>query len=274
LPDGKKRFMQAVTELSQAFALAVPADEAIAMRDDVGFFQALRSGLAKGDGPEGGRSEEEIELAIRQLVSKAVAPCEVVDIFAAAGLDRPDISILSDEFLEEVRHLPQRNLAVETLRRLLQGEIRTRSRKNVVQARSFEAMLQESIRRYQNRAIEAAQVIEELIQLAKEMREAQARGDELGLNDDEVAFYDALAMNESAVRELGDEVLAQIAQELVERVRQSATIDWKVRQSARSQMKVMIKRLLRKYKYPPDQQEAAVKLVIEQAEVLSEGWAA
>jgi type I restriction enzyme R subunit len=273
-PDGKKRFLRAVTELSQAFALAVPADEAIAIRDDVGFFQALRSGLAKGDGPEGRRSEEEIELAIRQLVSKAVAPGEVVDIFAAAGLDRPDISILSDEFLEEVRHLPQRNLAVETLRKLLQGEIRTRSRKNVVQARSFEAMLQESIRRYQNRAIEAAQVIEELIALAKDMRDAQARGDELGLNDDEVAFYDALGTNDSAVMELGDETLKQIARELVDAVRRNVKIDWTVRENVRAEMRVIVKRILRKYGYPPDRQEEATKTVLEQAEVLSAEWTA
>jgi type I restriction enzyme R subunit len=270
--DGKKRYIQAVTELTQAFALSVPADEAVAIRDDVGFFQGLRAVIVKGDAPPG-RSQEDIEHAIRQLVSKAVAPGEVVDIFSAAGLGKPDVSILSDEFLEEVRHLPQKNLAVETLRKLLQGEIKTRTRKNVVQARSFEAMLQESIRRYQNRAIEAVQVIEELIQLAKEMRAAQARGEALGLNDDEIAFYDALETNDSAVMELGDETLKMIARELVESVRRNVKIDWTVRENVRAQMRVIVKRILRKYGYPPDKQEAATKTVIEQAEVLSAQWA-
>jgi type I restriction enzyme R subunit len=271
--DGKKRFTQAVTELSQAFALSVPADAAIQIRDDVAFFQALRAVIVKGDPDLGGRSADDIEHAIRQLVSQAVAPGEVVDIFTAAGLDKPDISILSDEFLEEVRHLPQRNLAVETLRKLLQGEIKTRSRKNVVQARSFEQMLEQSIRRYQNRAIEAAQVIEELIALAKEMREAQARGEALGLTDDEIAFYDALEANDSAVAELGDETLKKIARDLVEAVRRNVKIDWTVRENVRAEMRVIVKRILRKYGYPPDKQEAATKTVIEQAEVLSAEWA-
>lgn len=271
--DGKKRLLNNVSALSQAFALAVPADAALAIRDDLAFFQAVRGVLAKEAVVGPGPSPDEIEHAIQQLVSKAVAPGEVVDIFAAAGLDKPDISILSDEFLEEVRGLPQRNLAVETLRKLLEGEIKSHGRRNVVQSRSFAAMLEEAIRRYQNRAIEAAQVIEELIAIAKEMRAAQERGEKLGLTDDEVAFYDALAANESAVRELGDETLKAIAHELVAKVRDSATIDWTVRESVRAKMRVMIKRLLRKYKYPPDKQEEAVKLVIEQAEVLSEGWA-
>ena len=270
--DGKKRFIQVVTELSQAFALAVPADEAIAIRDDISFFQALRAVIVKRDPDGGGRSGEDIEQAIRQLVSKAVAPGEVVDIFSAAGLDKPDISILSDEFLEEVRHLPQKNLAVETLRKLLQGEIRTRGRKNVVQARSFEAMLQEAIRRYQNRAIEAAQVIEELIQLAKDIREAQARGEALGLNDDEIAFYDALEANDSAVMELGDETLKQIARELVDAVKKNVKIDWTIRENVRAEMRVIVKRILRRHGYPPDKQEAATKTVVEQAELLSAEW--
>lgn len=270
--DGKKRYTGAVTELTQAFALSVPADEAIAIRDDVAFFQALRAVIVKNGGG-GGFDGEDIEHAIRQLVSGAVAPGEVVDIFTAAGLDKPDISILSDEFLEDVRHLPHKNLAVETLRKLLQGEIKTRSRKNVVQARSFEAMLQESIRRYQNRAIEAAQVIEELIQLAKEMRAAQARGETLGLTDDEIAFYDALETNDSAVSELGDETLKKIARELVESVKKNVKIDWTVRENVRAEMRVIVKRILRKYGYPPDKQEAATKTVIEQAEVLSAEWA-
>ncbi|MDP2181166.1 MAG: DUF3387 domain-containing protein, partial [Actinomycetota bacterium] len=272
--DGKKRLLDNVSALSQAFALAVPADEALAIRDDLAFFQAVRSVLAKEAITGTGRSPEDIEHAIQQLVSKAVAPGEVVDIFAAAGLGKPDISILSDEFLEEVRGLPQRNLAVETLRKLLEGEIKTRSCRNVVQARSFAAMLEESVRRYQNRAIEAAQVIEELIAIAKDMRAAQERGVGLGLTDDEVAFYDALAENGSAREVLGDAELKKLAHELVAKVRENVKIDWTVRENVRAEMRVIVKRILRKYGYPPDKQEAATKLVLEQAEVLSAQWAA
>ncbi len=269
--DGKKRLLGAVTELSQSFALAVPHERALAIRDDVGFFQAVRAALAKqevGTGP----SREDLDHAIRQIISKAVATDEVVDVFAAAGLKKPDISILSEEFLADVRSMPQRNLAVELLRKLLAGEIKTRERRNVVQARSFAELLEKAILKYQNRAIETAQVIEELIAIARGMREAQARGQELGLTDDELAFYDALAANESAVRELGDDTLKTIAHELTKQVRNSATIDWAVRESVRAKMRVMVRRLLRKYKYPPDQQEAAVELVIEQAEVLTGEW--
>jgi len=196
----------------------------------------------------------------------------VIDIFAAAGLQKPDISILSDEFLQEVRQLPQRNLAVELLRKLIQDEIKTRARKNVVQARSFAEMLEEAIRRYQNRAIEAAQVIEELIELAKEMQEAQHRGEELGLSEDEIAFYDALGVNDSAVQVLGDEKLKLIAQELVQAVRRSVTIDWNLRENARAQIRVIVKRILRRHGYPPDKREQATQTVLEQAEVLCQDW--
>ena len=197
----------------------------------------------------------------------------VIDIFAAAGLQKPDISILSEEFLAEVRGMPQRNLAVELLRKLLAGDIRARRRKNVVQARSFAEMLEEALRRYQNRAIEAAQVIEELIALAREMREANARGEALGLAEDEVAFYDALETNDSAVKVLGDETLRTIARELVAAVRKNVTIDWTVRESVRAKLRVIVKRTLRKYGYPPDKQESATRTVLEQAEVLSAEWA-
>jgi type I restriction enzyme R subunit len=189
-------------------------------------------------------------------------------------LKKPDISILSEEFLADVRGIPQRNLAVELLRKLLSGEIRARRSKNVVQARSFAEMLEQAIRRYQNRAIEAAQVIEELIELAKEMREANARGEALGLTEDELAFYDALEANDSAVKVLGDETLRLIARELVQTVRSNVTIDWTVRENVRAQLRVLVKRILRKYGYPPDKQEKATQTVLEQAEVLSEAWAA
>ncbi len=193
-------------------------------------------------------------------------------MFTAAGLKRPDISILSEEFLAEVQEMPQRNLAVEMLRKLLQGEIRTRGRKNVVQARSFAELLEKSIGRYQSRAIETAQVIEELIALAGEMRHAEQRGEQLGLTDDEVAFYDALEVNDSAVAVLGDETLRIIAQELVRAVQGSVTIDWTVRENVRAQMRVIIKRILRRYGYPPDKQARATELVLEQAEVLCNDW--
>ncbi len=271
--NGKDRLLRAVRELSQAFALAVPHEEAIRIRDDVAFFQAVQAVLAKR-APGEARPEEELDHAVRQIVSRAVASEGVVDIFAAAGLDKPDISILSDEFLAEVRGMPRRNLAVELLQKLLKGEIKTRRRKNVVQARSFAEMLERTLARYQNRAIEAAQVIEELIELAKELREADRRGEDLGLNDDELAFYDALETNDSAVAVLGDDTLRGIARELVDAVRANVTIDWTVRENVRAQLRVIVKRILRKYGYPPDKQEKATQTVLEQAEVLCDGWAA
>jgi type I restriction enzyme, R subunit len=218
------------------------------------------------------KTDEELDLAIRQIISRAVASDEVVDIFAAAGLSKPDISILSDEFLAEIRDMPQRNLAVEMLQKLLKGEIRARGKRNVVQARSFAELLEQSVRKYQNRAIETAQVIEELIQLAKDIRAASARGAELGLSEDELAFYDALETNDSAVKVLGDDTLRAIARELVETVRRNVTIDWTIRENVRAQLRVYVKRILRKYGYPPDMQEKATNTVLEQAEVLSGVW--
>jgi len=248
--NGKERTIRAVRELSQAFALSVPHDEALRIRDEVGFFQA-----------------------VRQIIARAVAPEGVIDIFAAAGLAKPDISILSDEFLAEVRGLPQRNLAVELLQKLLHGELAVRRRKNVVQARSFAEMLERTLRKYQNRAIEAAQVIEELIGLAREMRVAADRGLALGLTEDELAFYDALETNDSAVAILGDDVLRGIARELVETVRNNVAIDWTLRENVRAHLRVLVKRILRKHGYPPDKQEVATRTVLEQAEVLSAVWA-
>ena len=271
--DGKERCLQAVRDLSRAYALAVPHEEARRIRDDVSFFQAVRAALAKRAAGEA-RPEEELDHAVRQIMSRAVASEGVVDIFAAAGLKKPDISVLSDEFLAEVRDMPHRNLAVELLQRLLKGEINTRRRKNVVQARSFAELLEQSLRRYQNRAVEAAQVIEELILLAKEMREANARGEQLGLSEDELAFYDALETNDSAVQVLGDETLRTIARELVETVRKNVTIDWTLRENVRAQLRVLVRRILRRHGYPPDKQEKATLTVLEQAAVLSEGWAA
>ncbi|MGH8259044.1 MAG: type I restriction enzyme endonuclease domain-containing protein, partial [Steroidobacteraceae bacterium] len=270
--EGKSRSVRAVRELSQAFALAVPNEEALRIRDEVEFFQTVQTGLLKRM-PGDARPEEEIEHAVRQIISRAVAPQGVVDIFAAAGLKKPDISILSEDFLAEVRGMPQRNLAVELLQKLLNGELRTRGRKNVVQSRSFLEMLEKTLRGYQNRAVSAAQVIEELIGLAREMREANARGEALGLSEDELAFYDALETNDSAVKVLGEPTLRMIAQELVKTVRANVDIDWTLRENVRARLRVLVKRILRKYGYPPDMQERATQLVLEQAEVLSGGWA-
>ena len=270
--DGKARLVRAVTELGQAFALSVPHEEALRIRDAVGFVQAVRAVLAKST-PGEHKTDEELEHAIRQIVSKAMVSDQVVDIFAAAGLKKPDISILSDEFLAEVRDMPHRNLAVELLQKLLKSEIKTRAKRNVVQARSFAELLEQAVRRYQNRAIETAQVIEELIQLAKDMRAANARGEALKLNEDELAFYDALEVSDSAVKVLGEPTLVHIARELVETVKKNVSIDWTVRENVRAQLRVIVKRILRKYGYPPDKQEKATQTVLEQAALLSAEWA-
>ena len=271
--NGKDRCLTAVRELSQAFALSVPHEEASRIADDVGFFQTVRAGLSKRT-VNGPRPGEELDHAVRQIISRAVASEGVMDIFAAAGLRKPDISVLSEQFLAEVRGMPHRNLAVELLQKLLRGEVAIRRRKNVVQARSFAEMLEQTLRRYQNRTIEAAQVIEELIGLAKNIREASARGEKLGLSEDELAFYDALETNDSAVQVLGDETLRDIARELVETVRGNVTIDWTLRENVRAYLRVLVRRILRRHGYPPDKQEKATNTVLEQAEVLSEGWVA
>jgi type I restriction enzyme R subunit len=262
-----------VSDLSKAFALSVPHDTAITIRDDVGFFQAVRAALVKSAGGDKKQSAEEMDHAIRQIISRAIASDQVVDIFAAAGLKKPDISILSDEFLAEVKGMPKRNLAVELLRKLLTNEIKVRSRKFLIQSRSFAELLEETLRKYQNRAVGTAQVIEELIALAKEIREAGNRGEDLKLSEDEVAFYDALETNDSAVKALGDQNLRFIAQELVKTIRENVTIDWIEKQSVRARLRVMVKRVLRKYGYPPDKQEKAIQTVLQQAELLCADWA-
>jgi type I restriction enzyme, R subunit len=274
LKDGKKRFGDTALAMSKAFTLCCTLDEAKAVRDEVAFFQAVKVLLTKREISTKKRTDEERELAIRQIIGSALVSDDVVDIFQAVGLDKPNIGILDDAFLNDVRNLPERNLAVELLERLLEGEIRTRFATNVVQQVKFSDLLTNVILRYQNRAIETAQVIEELIAMAKKFKEAISRGEELGLNADELAFYDALANNEEAVREMGDEILKKIAHELAENLRQNIGVDWSVRESVRAKLRLMVKRILRKYKYPPDQQEAAVTLVLEQAETLSAEWGA
>lgn len=272
--DRKKRLNTAVTDLSKAFALATPDPRALQIRDDVWFFQTVSGTLFKKKVSGKKEDPEAKEHAIRQIVSGALVSEGVIDIFSAAGIKKPDISILSDEFLAEVRGLPQRNLAVELLRKLLAEEIKRKGRKNSVQSKSFSEKLENSLRSYHNRAIETAKVIEELLELAREIREAQGRGEKLGLTEDEVAFYDALEINDSAVKVLGDDTLKTIARELVKSVRANATIDWKDRENVRSKIKVAIKRILRKYGYPPDKQEKAIQTVMEQAETLCEEWVA
>lgn len=269
--DGKQRFVQVVTDVSRAFALCAGTDEAVELRDDIAFFQAIKAQLVKSSGSQ--RPPEELDAAIRQLVSKAIMANEgIIDVFTAAGLKKPDISILSDQFLAEVRGLKHKNVAAELLAKLLKDEIKTRSPRNLVQSRMFSEMLKNTLNAYHNRAIATQEVIEELIKLAKEMDAATKRGVDLGLNDDEIAFYDALAANESAVKAMGNDELKVIAAELVSKVRQSVTIDWTVRESARAKIKVMVKRILKKHGYPPDLQEEAVKTVLMQAELLCADW--
>ena len=275
--EGKKRahrrYADAVAGLSRAFALAGASDEARAIRDEVGFFQAIRAALVKSVPGEGKKSTAERELAIQQIVSRAVVSTEIVDIMKAAGLESPDISILSDEFLAEVREIGPKNLAIEALRKLINGEVRSQSKRNVTQSKAFTERLEAAIARYHANALTTAQVLEELIRLAKDIRAARARGEETGLTDEEIAFYDALAENESARQVMGEPALRVIAHELVKVIKSNVTVDWMHRDSARANIRRHVKRLLRKYGYPPDLQDAAVQNVLQQAEALSAEWA-
>jgi len=272
-PDGKTRWVQAVTELSRAFALCAASDDAAAIRDDVSFFQALQAALNK-QSSRSGKTPEQIDAAIRQLVSKAITTeGQVIDVFTAAGLRTPDISILSEQFLAEVRGLKHKNVAAELLEKLLKDELKVRAKRNLVQSQVFSEKLKKTLNAYHNRAIATQEVIEELIQLAKELDAATKRGDDLGLSEDEIAFYDALAANESAVMAMGDDKLKVIAAELITQVRKSVTIDWTLREGARAKIRVMVKRILNKHGYPPDLQDAAVKTVLMQAELLCAEWA-
>jgi len=270
--DGKTRWNQVITELSRAFALCAASDEATEIRDDVALFQAIQAALNKRDSGHR-KTPEQIDAAVRQLVSKAITTDgQVIDVFTAAGLPKPDISILSDGFLAEVRGLKHKNVAAELLEKLLKDELKVRSKRNLVQSQLFSEKLKKTLNAYHNRAISTMEVIEELIRLAKELDAATKRGDDLGLTDDEIAFYDALAANESAVRAMGDDKLKVIAAELITQVRKSVTIDWTLREGARAKIRVMVKRILNKYGYPPDLQEEAVKTVLAQAELLCADW--
>jgi type I restriction enzyme R subunit len=272
LEDGKRRFADCVLRMTQAFALCCTLPAAMEYREEIAFMQAVRTILTKRD-PATSLSDDAKEHALRQILSRAVVSAEVMDIFKAAALERPDVGILSEEFLEDVRKLKEKNLAVEVLERLLKGQIKSRFGSNVVQSRKFSELLQDSLTRYRNRAIETAQVIEELIAMAKQFKAAANRGEELGLSRDEMAFYDALAANEASVRELGDVTLRKIARELTEKLRASNSVDWYVRESVRAKLRLMVKTILKKYKYPPDGQEQATETVLEQAKELSAAWA-
>ena len=272
LKDGKTRFLDTMAAIAKAFSLCGTLDEAGSLRKEIAFFSAIKAAISKFTTVDKKRSDAEKNSALKQILDNAIVSDGVADVFALAGLDKPNIGLLSDEFLEDVRQMKSRNLAVELLEKLLRDEIKARARNNVVQERKYGDRLLETLRKYHNRAVETAQVIEELIQMAKEFQATLEREAALGLGHDEIAFYDALANNESAVRELGDEVLKKIAIEITEKLRASTTVDWQVRESVRAKLRILVRRCLQKWKYPPDQQLGAVELVLKQAEELSNSW--
>src|SRR5690606_11468144 len=272
LKDGKKRFLDTVLALTKAYSLCSTLDQARAYHKEVAFLSAVKVAITKHTSVDHKLTEAEKNSILKQILDNALVAEGVTDVFALCGLDKPDIGLLSDEFLDDVRRMPYRNLAVELLEKLLKDDIRAHTRNNVVQERKYAERLQETLRRYNNRAIETAQVIEEMIAMAKEFQADMEREAALGLNPDEVAFYDALAHNESAVRELGDETLKKIAVEITEKLRASTTVDWQVRESVRAKLRILVRRTLQKWKYPPDKEPEAIELVLKQAEVLSGAW--
>lgn len=272
LKDGKERFLDVMLQISKAFTLCSTLEEAAALRKEIAFFSAIKAAIAKFTTVDKKRSDAEKNTALKQILDNAIIADGVADIFELAGLDKPNIGLLSDEFLEDVRQMKSRNLAVELLEKLLRDEIKARARSNVVMEKKYGDRLLDTLRKYHNRAVETAQVIEELIQLAKEFQAVLEREADLGLTPDEIAFYDALANNESAVRELGDDILKKIAVEITENLRKSTTVDWQVRESVRARLRILVRRTLQKWKYPPDKQLEAVDLVLKQAETLSDAW--
>jgi type I restriction enzyme R subunit len=275
--NGKQRFKDNVARLSQAFALSVTHPDSKLIRDDLAFFQAIKARIAKFDEHKRKRSNQEIETALRQIVNDAIISGEVIDIYDAAGIKKPDISILDDKFLAEIKGLPQRNLALELLKRLLEDDVKTRARSNAAQGKKFSVLLTEAVKRYQSGLVEAAQVIDELIKLAQRLRQEAERGKQLNLREDELAFYDALAENPTAETILGDVTLRAIAHELVDSVRKNTSIDWQLKESVQAKMRTLIKRILRKYKYPPDdpatgEYTVSVNRVLGQAELLADVW--
>ena len=272
LDDGKKRFLDTVLALNKAYSLCSTMDEASAYHKEIAFLSAVKAAIAKYTSVDKKLTQEEKNSTLKQILDNAVIAGGVTDVFALCGLDKPNIGLLSDEFLEDVRQMPYKNFAVELLEKLLKDDIKAKTRNNVVQEKKYSERLQETLRRYNNRGIETAQVIEELIAMAKQFQADLAREAALGLNPDEIAFYDALANNESAVRELGDEILKKIAVEITDKLRASTTVDWQVRESVRAKLRILVRRTLQRYKYPPDQAVEAVELILQQAEVLSNAW--
>ena len=274
LPDGKQRYCDTVLAMTKAFALCGTLDQAMELNAEVTFLQAIRAPLIKGDGTDGGdgRAPKNVDFELRQLMSDALVADGITDVFKVAGLQKPDLSILSDQFLAEISKIPQKNLAVELLQRLLTEEVQTRFKTNVVKQKRFSELLQASLNKYANRSIEAAQVIEELRALAKQFRDEAEKVEALGLSVAEVAFYDALANNQSAQDLMGDEVLMKMARELAEKLRGNLSIDWQYKENVRARLRTMIKALLKRYRYPPDQEAAAIELVLQQTEMISEEW--
>ncbi len=272
LKDGKQRFLDTVLAMNKAYSLCSTLDEAKALHTELAFFSAIKAAISKFTSVDDKRSQEAKDSALKQILDNAIVADGVADVFELAGIEKPNIGLLSDEFLEDVRRMPQRNLAVELLEKLLKDDIKAKTRHNVVQEKKYFDRLKETLRKYHNRGIETAQVIEELIQMAKAFQEAMEREANLGLNHDEIAFYDALASNESAVRELGDDTLKKIAVEITDKLRKSTTVDWQVRESVRAQLRILVRKTLQRYKYPPDKAPEAIELVLKQAEVLSNGW--
>lgn len=270
LNDGKKRFINEVTALSKAFAIAVPHDQAMDVKDEVAFFQAIKARLAKFDNSGSGRTNEELETTIRQVIDQALVTDQVIDVFDAAGLKKPDISILSEEFMAELKGMEHKNVALEVLKKLLNDEIRNRAKKNLVQSKSLMEMLENSIRKYHNKILTAAEVIEELIKLSKDIVEMDNEAKAMGLTDYEYAFYTAVAENDSARKLMEQDKLRELAVVLTETIRQNASIDWTIKESVKAKLKVSVKRLLRKFGYPPDMQMLATEIVLKQAEMIAE----
>jgi len=270
LEDGRKRYINEVTALSQAFAIAIPHDQAMDVKDEVGFFQAVKARLAKFDGTGEGRSNEEIETTIRQVIDQALVSEKVIDVFDAAGIKKPDISILSEDFLAELKGFKHKNIALEVLKKLLSDELKVRAKKNLVQSKSLMEMLEASIKKYHNKVLTAAEVMEELIKISKEIVASDAEASHLGLSEFEYAFYTAVANNDSAKQLMQQDKLRELAVVLTQRVRENASIDWTIKESVRAKLKVIVKRTLRQYGYPPDMQLLATETVLKQAEMIAD----
>ncbi len=270
LENGKKRYIDEVTALSKAFSIAIPHEEAIAVKEEVAFYQAVKARLVKFDSTGTGKTDEEIETTIKQIIDQALVTEKVIDVFDAAGIKKPDISILSEEFLLEVKNMEHQNIAVEVLKKLLNDEIKARMKKNLVQSRTLMEMLEDSLQRYHNKVVTAVEVIEELIELSKEIQRIDKEPAEMGLSDYEYAFYTAIADNKSARELMQKETLRELAIVLYQKVRQNATIDWTIKESVRARLKVMVKRTLRQYGYPPDMQVLATETVLKQAEMIAD----